>query len=279
MEQFSNIKQLLLSSYEELLQTISNYLPNLLSAISLILAGLLLAAVVRWLIIRLSAGLDKVVHVVGLSSIPLLGNWPIGVILGWLTFWLIMLFFLTAAVEALGLPGLASWLGGVINHLPVYIVAVVSIIAGIWIGNYVRNKIAVNIRSAGQPRAEVLGQTLRLFIISFAVISAMSQVGLDVSLFEQIMVIMVSAILAGIALAFGLGAGPTLANVISSRYIRKTYRIGQRIRIDEIEGEILELLPTGVILDTQTGRTYVPAKLFGENSSVLLDNIEQNGDQ
>jgi small-conductance mechanosensitive channel len=275
MEYLAELKQLLLDSLSQLLGTVTNYLPSLLGAVVLIITGLVLGALLKWLIIRLSAGLDRMVNVVGITSIPVLRNWPIGVILGWLAFWLIILFFVTAAADTLGLPGLANWLSNLINNLPVYFIAAVSVIAGIWIGNYVNNKIQQSTSDTSQHQVQILAQTLRIIIIAFAVISALSQIGLDVSLFETMMVILVAAVLAGLALAFGLGAGPTLANVISGRYVKKTYQLGQRVIIDEIEGEILELLPTGVVLDTEKGRTFVPAKLFGETVSVLLDNEEK----
>lgn len=272
MEFITNIRQILIDSFNELILTVRDYLPNLVIALTLLLVGLILARLVKWMIIRLSAGLDRMVNVVGFTSIPVLRNWPIGVILGWLAFWLLILFFVTAAVESLGLPGLANWLGNLINNLPVYFIAMISVFVGIWVGNYVHNWIMVSANKSARHQAEVLGRTLRAIIIGFAVISALSQIGLDVSLFELILVIMVTAIFAAITLAFGLGAGPTLSNVISGRYLKKTYQIGQRIRINDLEGEILELALTGVILDTESGRTFIPAKLFAENSSVLLDN-------
>jgi len=35
---------------------------------------------------------------------------------------------------------------------------------------------------------------------------------------------------------------------------------------------LLELLPTGVVLDTGEGRTFIPAKVFDQEASILLDN-------
>lgn len=272
MEYFSQLKQLLFDSFNELVNTVGDYLPDLLSALALIIFGLILASLTRWLIVRLGDGLDRMVHVVGFTSVPFLRNWPIGVILGWIAYWLIILFFLTAAADVLGLPGLANWLSNIINNLPVYFLAIVVILGGIWIGNAVRNRIVLNAGAAGMRQAELLGSSLRILIITFAAITALTQLGLDVSLFERILVILVTAVVSAIALAFGLGAGPTLSNVISGRYLRKNYQVGQRISINTIDGEILELLPTGVVLDTSTGRTFVPARMFDENASVLLDN-------
>jgi len=279
MEYLNDIKQLLIDSFYELLQIVSSYLPNLVSALTLILVGLLLASLTRWLIIRLGVGLDRVVHVIGITSVPILRNWPLGVILGWLAYWLIILFFITAAVDSLGLPGLAEWLGNLINNLPVYFIAVAFVIAGLLLGNYLRDKIHTGAKVSGLRHAEVIGSWLRFIIITFAVITGLAQIGMDLSLVERILVILVTAIVGSVALAFGLGAGPTLANVISGRYVRKIYDVGQRITINGVEGEILELLPTGVVIDSDAGRTFIPAKMFDENASVLLDNEDGNESQ
>ena len=276
MEYITQIQQLLINSFNELVETVSNYLPNLVSAITLLIIGLVLAWLTKWILIRLSAGLDRIVHAIGIRSIPILRDWPFGVMLAWLSFWLIILFFVTAAVDSLGLPGLASWLEKLINNLPVFFVAAICVVAGVILGNFVRHKIQAAANSSGMRQAEMLGSTLKTIIVTFAVVTGLTQVGLDVSLFEQILVIITAAVVASIALAFGLGAGPSLSNVISGRYVRKTYAVGQRININNFEGEILELLPTGVVLNTEIGRTFIPARMFDENASVLLDNESLN---
>jgi small-conductance mechanosensitive channel len=276
MEYYIQIKQLLIDSFNEVIQTASNYLPNLVTALALIIMGVLLAWFGKWLIVRLSVGVDRIVHAIGITSVPVIGNWPFGIILGWLVFWIVILLFMKAAVDSLGFPGLASWLESLISNLPVYLIAAVCIVAGVMIGNYVRNLLQGGGLPGGLRQTEMLGSFLRVVIITFAVITGLAQLGLDVSLIEQILVIMVAATAGSIALAFGLGAGPILSNIISGHYVKKNYQIGQRIRINDVDGEILELLPTGVVLDTPSGRTFIPAKLFDENASVLLDNEELN---
>jgi small-conductance mechanosensitive channel len=278
MEYIKQIQQLLIDSFNELLQIISDYLPNLVSALTLFVVGLLLAVLTKWLLIRLSAGLDRMVHAVGIHSIPVVRNWPFGVIFGWLAFWLILLFFITAAVDSLGLPGLASWLERFIDNLPTYLIAAACVVGGVMLGNYVRHRLQAGASASGMRQAEMLGSTLKAIIIMFAVITGLDQLGLDVSLFELILVIIIAAVVASIALAFGLGAGPSLSNVISGRYVRRTYEVGQRIRINDCDGQILELLPTGVVLDTDVGRTFIPARMFDEKASILLDNENLNDD-
>ena len=43
------------------------------------------------------------------------------------------------------------------------------------------------------------------------------------------------------------------------------------MRVAGQEGEILELTSAAVVLETEVGRTLVPARVFEESASVLLD--------
>ncbi|MGH9463447.1 MAG: mechanosensitive ion channel domain-containing protein, partial [Vicinamibacteria bacterium] len=61
------------------------------------------------------------------------------------------------------------------------------------------------------------------------------------------------------------------SNVIASHYLNETYEVGQRIRVSDIEGRIVEIKSTGVIIDTSEGRVFVPAKEFSESISILLN--------
>ena len=271
MEQYLQLKQLLIDSFNQFVQTAGAYIPNLLAAVSLLILGFILAWVAKWLILRLSAGIDKLFQAIGFASLKIKLKFPPGYYLGWLVFWLIILFFFRAAVKNLGFPVLVELLGKFITNLPVFLFAILVILGGMILGNTVRHKIIISVDSTGIKRSDILGDWARIIIIILAIIFGLSQVGLDVDLFESILTISIAALLGSLALAFGLGAGPTVSNIISARYVRKNYKVGQKIRINEIEGTILELTSTGVIIDTETGRTLIPAKVFDEEASILFD--------
>jgi len=271
VEQYSQLKQLLIDSFNQFVQTFTAYIPNLVAAIALLLLGFILAWIAKWIILRLSAGIEKLLRAIGFASLKVKLKFPPGYYLGWLVFWLIILFFLRASIKSLGLPTIAEMLDRFLINLPVLLLAALIIFGGVILGNTVRYKIITSVDSVGLKRSDVLGDWIRIIIIVLATIFAFSQVGLDVDLFESLLSIAIATLLGSLALAFGLGAGPTVSNIISARYVRKNYHVGQKIRINEIEGTILELTSTGVILDTQTGRTLIPAKVFDEKASILFD--------
>ncbi|MDZ7735572.1 MAG: mechanosensitive ion channel [Gammaproteobacteria bacterium] len=257
-------------SFDNFVRTLGNYIPSLLGAVVLLLVGIGLAWVLRWLILRLGSGIDRLYHRFGLGS-NLSLRWPVSRIISGIVFWLTILFFAAAAAEVLSLPGLTEWLNKLIAFLPAVLVTLLIIVVGILLGDYVRDYVRVSAASIGLEQTELLAALARLIILIIAVILAFQHLGLDVGVVEQIMVIAVAAFFAAIALSFGLGASLTVTNIISTHYVRKLYRIGQRIRINDTEGSILEITPTAVILDTAEGRIVIPSKSFNENASILLD--------
>ena len=270
MDNYSEYSSLLTESFDNFVRTLGDYIPSLLGAAVLLLIGIGLAWVLRWLILRLGTGIDRLYHRFGLGS-NLSLRWPVSRIISGVVFWLVILFFATAAAEVLSLPGLTEWLNKLIAFLPAVLVTLLIVVAGILLGDYVRDHVRVSAASLGLEQTELLASLIRLIILIVAVILAFEHLGLDVGVVEEIMVIAVAAFFAAIALAFGLGASLTVTNIISSHYVRKLYRIGQRIRINNIEGNILEMTPTAVILDTVDGRIVIPSKSFNEHTSILLD--------
>ena len=64
-----------------------------------------------------------------------------------------------------------------------------------------------------------------------------------------------------------------VANLIASHYLVRVYRPGQRVRIGEIEGRIVEFTRGAVSVETEEGRALVPARLFEDLASVRLDEV------
>jgi small-conductance mechanosensitive channel len=117
----------------------------------------------------------------------------------------------------------------------------------------------------------MFGGAVRAVVIVLTIVIGLSQMGLDIRLVEYLLTIVAAATLAGFALAFGIGASPSVSNIIASRNVRRHYSVGQRVRVGDIQGTILELSAAFVVLDTDHGRTLIPAKVFEERISELLD--------
>lgn len=264
------------NTYREMVEAVASFVPDLIGAALLILVGWLFATAVRAAIVRFGTGLDRLFHAardrIGQSQIEL--RWPISRVLAHTAYWLVIVFFLAAVSSLLALPGLAGVFGQVLHYLPLLLVWALAVFASYVASGLVSSGTASAARSAGISNADLLGRLARIVALVFAGIIAASQIGIDVALLVNVVTITTAVLLGGAAIAFGIGAAGVAGNIIAAQQLRRNYRVGQRVAVDRFEGEILEITGSAVVLDTEQGRTLVPARLFNEQASILLDGAD-----
>ncbi|MDX1582278.1 MAG: hypothetical protein R3338_01635 [Thermoanaerobaculia bacterium] len=192
-------------------------------------------------------------------------------IAGAIVFWVVFPLFLLLALSVFGLPILAEWFEGLAVYLPNVLAAAATVLLGVLAGRFVKISLQATAGRMGFRRSEALARSAQITVIVLSVIVAVDQIGLDITLLVIITGIILAATLGGAALSFGLGARTAVANLIGCHYLSKWYRIGQTIRIGDVEGKIAHILPAAVVVQTRAGRVFVPAALFSERESILLD--------
>ncbi|MFC1664647.1 hypothetical protein ACFL17_03355 [Pseudomonadota bacterium] len=280
MDTLNNLGEILSNSVKTFALTISTYLPKLLLAVVLVLCGWLLARLLRHLILRFGDGIDRLLvrlrNYTGQLNIPVYRN--MASTIAAFGYWLVILLFVTAAFRALALPGISELLHDLILYLPRLVIALVIVVAGYFLASWARNTVNASGSGRGLQSSRPLSRIVQAVIIAFAFILGVGQLGLDVTLLVNVATILAAAVFGGIAIAFGLGSGIEVGNIIAAYRVNKVYGIGQRVQIGEITGEIVEITSTAVVLDTETGRALVPAKIFNESASILIRQAEDNND-
>ncbi len=257
------------------------YLPTLVGALVVLAAGWLIARVVRSLGIRLArwlngfldrrVGPERARHLrVSNAGVKLLGD---------VTFWVIILLFVTAATRVLGLQAFSAWLDQVVAYLPTLLAGGFIILVGLLVASLAHDLTFAAVASAGMPHAELSGRSVQAAILMTALVLGLNQIGIDVTLLTTLIAILIGAVVGSLALAFAMGAGSFVGNLIGAHYLQQHYRPGQQARIGDVEGEILELTPVSVILATERGRVMVPAKLVSEQPTILLGGGLDQGDR
>jgi small-conductance mechanosensitive channel len=269
---------------EQLLQqagsAITEYLPSLLGALGILLLGWLVAGVLRWLVLRFGKGLDALLAALQRRTgrEPVGFRWAFSHIVASLAFWMALLYAVIGASETLGLPALASWLRELIGYLPRILISGLILFIGYLLSAGIRDVIVTLATSAGFQHALSLGRLVAGLVVAFTLLLALAQLGLDVTLFENIITIAAGAIFGSAALAFGIGAGDSVRNIMAAHYVRKTYQTGQRVRVQGFEGEILELTPVAVVVETDEGSAVVPARVFLEQVALVRDEEDEEED-
>lgn len=250
---------------------LSGYLPNALGALSLLAGGWLAARILRFACVRLIEGLDALLRRYGMERLLIRVGLerPASELIGGVIYWLVFLVFFAAATETLGLPVLASWLGGVSTYLPRLLVAGLILLAGSIAGSIARDAVGTAAGAAGIAYSALLGRIVYIAILLIAIITGIDQIGIESRFLTATIAIVIASMVGAAALAFGLGARTAVSNIIATHYLRQLYRVGQSVKIGEAQGRIAEITNTAVILEDKQDRWVVPAKEFGERISVL----------
>lgn len=261
---------------KELTVTITTFLPNLLSALVILLIGWIGAFVLRWLIHRFGKGLDAILAIINrwLGQETSRPRWSFSNLVGNIVFWITIAYAVSAATEQLGLITLANWVLGLLGYLPRVLISVFILLIGYLISSGVRNIIVSVADSNNFQHGPALGQLASGLILAFTLLLGLAQLGLDVTVFANIITLAAAALLGSAALAFGIGAGDAVRNVMASHYVRKAYHPGQRVRLLELEGEILEMTQVDVIIETSEGEARIPARHFLENVTLIIQEDE-----
>ena len=260
-------------SFEYSFKLFMAYLPKSLGAITLLGMGILLGKIVE-------AGASRVLHMIGvdrllsgtgvLSLLKKIGSQKtISQIIGLLGFWLVFLLFLISATEALSLALLSETLTGLVHYLPKIGIATLILVLGLLATNFVRDLISVACDSSGIRQGTIIAQTVYIAATLLVLVTAINELGIDTSLLNQIIVILIAGLIAGAALSFGIGSRSAVKNLIAAHYIQPIVRIGEKIQVGAYYGTVTAVTPMVVVLDTAKGRVVIPAAQFTEVTSIL----------
>lgn len=236
------------------------------AAIVVLIVGVLLARAAQWGVARAGR------HVTRRYSTTLTPTFSRGASL--LVFWAIVIAAMFVAMRLLGVAELSDWLRSALNFVPRLFVGVAIIgighLVGIIAGNVVRRTQTEPSRSAMLPKFAYAA------VLLVAIITGARHMGIDVSFIAQLSLTLLTILLGALALAFALGAREHVANLIARSELND-YSAGMRIRVDDVEGDVVEIKRTGILIATEEGQVAIPASRFATSHVLrLTDRADQD---
>jgi small-conductance mechanosensitive channel len=258
-------------TFTDFSQQLINYFPQLIGTIGVLLLGWLVAHTLSLSTRKVIQGLDVIfarfTRIDGINQERIQGSYS--VIISKIVFWIVMIFFLTVAANILGWDVFAGWLDSIVSYLPGLISGLIIILGGFLLSNFAKATISSAADKAGMTQSAGMARAVQIVIIFSAIIIGVEQIGLNIGFLSNVIVASIAILLAGAALAFSLGAKNMVANIIGAQYTRKYCRVGDKIKIGDIEGEIIELAQACIVIETGSGQAIIPAKFFHEQVSLI----------
>jgi small-conductance mechanosensitive channel len=252
-------------------ERIVEFLPSLLGALLLVLAGWLLARILRALTVRGALLVETLAS--RLTAAP--GSEPlrmrrIATVLGAIVFWSVLLVFVAAATHVAELTFFTDWLARLVSYLPILAAGILIVVAGYVLSRFVGDLVFATSQRMETSQRLLLARVAQVTILTGAILVGADQIGIRIT-FLAIFAASIGAVVAGgVALAVGFGARDYVANLIGAHYLRQAFAVGQTIRAAGHQGRILEITALNVVLETADGRVTLPGRIYNEHPIAVL---------
>ena len=271
MNSYENVSASLSAALSQMAGRIGEYAPSVLGAVLLLVAGWLVARLLRTLAVKLMGVAELLLHRMfrGRAAAPRIPSASVEIV-GSILFWVVILFFVAAATQVLGLDVFTAWLRDLVGYLPTLLAGALIIFAGALLSGLSRDLTVAATGDLPEAQRQLLGRIVQGVILVVAVAVGADQIGIKITFLTILAAVVASAVIGGVALAVSLGARSYIANLIGAHHMRQAFGIGQRVRVGGHEGRILDLTAVSLVIESDEGRVTLPGKVFNEEAIVLL---------
>lgn len=206
-------------SFQDLWVGVVNFLPNLVVALVVFVVGWVVGVVLGKVVAQVvrSLKVDHALRSAGVDDVLRKGGFTLdaGRFVGALVQWFIIIVFLIASFDILGLRQVNAFLQQVVLlYLPQVIVAVLILLVAAVIAETMEHVVIGAAKAAEVKSARFLGKVTRWAIWIFAVLTALYQLGVATLFVQTLFTGIVIAFSLAIGLAFGLGGQETAAHYL-----------------------------------------------------------------
>lgn len=205
-------------SFQELWVGVIGFVPNLVVAILIVVIGWAIGALLGKVVAQIikSLRLDDGLRRAGVEEFLSRGGISLnsGAFLGVLVKWFVMLVFIIAALDVLSLTQVNLFLRNILEYIPQVIVAVLILLAAGIIGDVLKRIVVSSARSADVRSAGFLGSVTKWAIWIFAILVALTQLGIAPMIINTLFTGFVVALSLAFGLAFGLGGQDAASKVV-----------------------------------------------------------------
>ena len=220
-----NNLQMSLEPLRGFLISAGEFLPRIVLALLILLAGWIIAKMVRFAIARglravnftvltERAGIDGFLRDGGIQT-------DTAGILALLFYWLVILASLIIGFNLLGLTYITDLLGRVVLFLPKVMVALLILAFGAYFARFVGNAVTAYCRNVRLQDADLLGRIAQYAIVTFVVLIALDQVNVGGDIVRQTFLIVLAGVVLALALAFGIGGKDWAAEMLERWWPRR----------------------------------------------------------
>lgn len=211
METLTSWGNLFLEPLQDLSSQVLSFLPQLLSALIVLIVGMIVVGILIK-ILKKALGLlpiDTVMEKTGVAGeLEKIGiTASLSAILAGVIGIFLKLIVWIAVIDVLNIEQLTQFLDKIVLYVPNIFVAVIILAAGVTVAKVVQGLVEKSLGSVNVAKhsAETGGKIAKVSILVLTVMATLSQLGIAAELIETLLTGIVAALAIGLGIAFGLG--------------------------------------------------------------------------
>lgn len=261
--------------FYDLLRQFLAVLPSLTGALLILLIGWLIAKSLSRLIKKLlsRSGVDALAE--RLNRIELVEKARIrivpSVLLAKVIYYVLMLVIALAATDVLGIEAVSNLMADIIAYVPNLLTAFLLLFVGLLFADFAKGIVLSATKSIGIPSAGLIANFIFYFILISVAMSALGQAGIDTEFLRANLTILIAGGVLAFALGYGLASREMMANFIASFYSKDKVKLGDTIRIGEVQGEVVAMDNSSLTLEGEDKKLIILplSKLTSENVVII----------
>ena len=199
---------------------VASFVPSLVFAIIIFIVGWIVAVLIERIVEAVFRHLrvDSALRAAGVEDTVKRAGYNLnsGRFVGSLVKWFIIVVFLVASFDILGLSQVNGFLGEVVlSYLPKVIIAVLILMVAIVVAEAARKVVIGSARAAHLTFANFLGSVTKWSIWIFAIFVVLIQLDIATQIIQMVITGIVFALSLAIGLSFGLGGRDAAAELIA----------------------------------------------------------------
>jgi hypothetical protein len=214
----------ILDAFARFSEKFGRFLPNLLALITILIVGIILAYLLRFVVHLILAAVrfDNLSERWGLSLALTRGGWnkPASHLVCRVVFWLVVFISLIMGITALGLEATTTAISNVFLYLPQALAAVIILVAGYLLAVFLARASLVAAVNAQIRSAKYISRAVRILILFSAVSMAVVQLGIAREVVVAAFSIFFGGVVLALALAFGLAGRDLARDFLERRFGR-----------------------------------------------------------
>ena len=261
------------SALGQLISGFIDVVPKIIGALAIIIFGLIISKILAKFIKTLlkKVGVDKLADKLHEIDIISKANVKISFseIISKIVYYFLVLIFITAGTDVLGMDAISTLFTDLLQFIPKLLVALIILVIGIIVSEALRKIIFTTCKSLGIPSSNLISSFVFYFMIVNILIVALTQASIDTDFLSSNISIIIGGIVAAFSIGYGFASKDIVANFLASYYSKDKFNVGDRITVDGLSGEIVDIDRSSITLSADGKKIIIPMqKMINENIEI-----------